>query len=214
MLTGGPLDCAPVLRAAGLDGMADWAEERPIRHGWKGRTCREIWDSAPRGDQLLGYAEAAGADRRDIVRAAAACVRPALRFVSAGEDRPRLAIEAAELWADDPTHANRRRASVAGLAASVAGSASFAVGDNAAWSAGRAAQAAGFAAGVAGGAAKAVAAGHAFVAAGRAAYADLDATKAAGGSDDDAYAALGQAHAACADEVRRLVPFLDLSAPR
>src|SRR3990167_5136006 len=90
--------------------MADWAEARPLRMGARGRTCRDLWDAAPKGGWLLDYAAAAGAPRPALVHAAAACVRPALRFVPEGEDRPRLAVEAAEAWADRPTEENRRMA--------------------------------------------------------------------------------------------------------
>ena len=61
--------------------MAAWAEARPVRMGGRGRTCRDIWAAAPRGDLLLRYAHAARAPRPALMRAAAACVRPSLRFV-------------------------------------------------------------------------------------------------------------------------------------
>ena len=71
---------------------------------WVGdRSWESAWAECPRGDWLLWYAGRAGADRRDIVRAAAACARLVLHLVPPGEDRPRLAIEAAEAWADAPT---------------------------------------------------------------------------------------------------------------
>jgi len=54
-------DCVPVLRAAGLDGMASWAEARPVRMGGRGRTCQDLWDVAPRGEWLLRYARVVGA---------------------------------------------------------------------------------------------------------------------------------------------------------
>jgi len=178
--------------------MSDWAEARPVRMGGRGRTCRDLWDAAPRGSWLLDYAAAAGAPRPALVRAAAACVRPALRFVSEGEDRPRLAVEAAEAWADRPTEENRRMAKAKGkaaeemagvtnveamvaLAAHYAASAAWMVkaiimertwGTDAGWAAWRAAWA------------------H----------------RHAEGPESEA-----AAHAACADEVRRLVPFLDLA---
>src|SRR3990167_5652843 len=111
-------DCVPVLYAAGLRDMADWAEEaRPLRMGGRGRTCRDIWDAAPQGSWLLVYAEKARAPQPALVRAAVACVRPALRFVPEGEDRPSLAVEAAEAWADEPTERNRLRAAEAEKAA-------------------------------------------------------------------------------------------------
>ena len=172
-------DCVQALRAAGLRDMADWAEARPVRMGGRGRTCRDLWGAAPRGDWLLHYAQRVGAPRPALVRAAAACVRPALRFVPEGEDRPRLAVEAAEAWADRPTERNRRRAEKAAKAAARAG----------AWAA------AGVAAGVA-------AEAGAWWAVWQAAWAHGDA---------EGPESMAAADAACAADVRRLVPFLDLA---
>jgi len=93
--------------------------------GGRGRTCRDLWDAAPWGDWLLEYAERAGAPLPALVRAAAACVRPALRFVREGEDRPRLAVEAADAWADRPTERNRLRAEKAEKAAGKPGQFEF-----------------------------------------------------------------------------------------
>ena len=200
-------DCVPVLRAAGLDGMASWAEARPVRLGGRGRTCRDLWASAPQGDWLLWYAQKAGAPRPALVRAAAACVRPALRFVREGEDRPRLAVEAADAWADDPTEGTMRRAQEAADAAWEAGRTELAAlaAANAAAAAGSMKAAAEWAAkaGRAGEMAKIVAkwrwAGNAAVrAAGARRYAEGQESESA-------------AHAACAEDVRRLVPFRDLA---
>ena len=63
------------------------------------RTLAEAWSECPRGDWLLWLAGRLGIDRRVLVAATCAVVRPALRYVPAGEDRPRLAIEAAEAGA-------------------------------------------------------------------------------------------------------------------
>ncbi|MFH2202640.1 MAG: hypothetical protein ABIJ96_05970, partial [Elusimicrobiota bacterium] len=71
--------------------------------------------------------------------AVAACVRTTLRYVPAGEDRPRLAIEAAEQWAADPTEENRAAAETAGAAAETAAWAAGAAAETAAWAAARAA---------------------------------------------------------------------------
>ena len=212
-------DCVPSLRAAGLDFMADWADARPVRMGGRGCTCRDIWDASPRGDWLLDYAQDAGAPWPAIVRAAAACVRPALRFVPEGEDRPRLAVEAAEAWVDKPTERNRRRAAKAAKAAKAGAAALVAEGaaeeveeavmDAGAWVAvaasrhvawsmkqGAVAWAAWSGAGWASKAAEA--ARHAAWAHG---YAEGPESRVA-------------ADAACADEVRRIVPFRDLAARR
>ncbi|MGB1225791.1 MAG: putative immunity protein, partial [Mycobacterium sp.] len=60
---------------------------------------QQSWDDCPRGDWLLWLLERAGADRKQTVLAACDCARTALQHVPDGEDRPRLAIEAAEGWA-------------------------------------------------------------------------------------------------------------------
>ena len=188
-------DCVPSLRAAGLDFMAEWAEDaRPLRMGGRGRTCRDIWDAAPRGDWLLDYAWRAGALPTDLVRAAAACVRPALRLVSEGEGRPLRAVEAAEAWADEPTERNRQRMERAGRAAGEAK-----VAAEAAWEAG---------AGAAGAAEEAAAA-----AAGWKAQRAVDAAGLAAWAHGDVEGPESEsaAHAACAEEVRCLVPFIDLA---
>ncbi len=59
----------------------------------------ELWTRCRRGDWLLWFTERVGVDRRLVTLAACDCAREALGFVPAGEDRPRLAIEAAEAWA-------------------------------------------------------------------------------------------------------------------
>src|SRR3990167_8668994 len=190
-----PSDCVPSLRAAGLGEMAAWAEACPVRMGGRGRTCLDLWASAPRGYWLLWYAQKAGAPRPALVRAAPACARPALRFVPEGEDRPRLAVEAAEAWADEPTARNRRRAEKASKAASTAvdvvGMARAVMGAGA-WVAAAAERRVAWSAkpGAAGWAACMAAWAHGH---------------AEGPESESA------AHAACADEVRRLVPFLDLA---
>ena len=202
-------DCVQALRAAGLRDMADWAEARPVRMGGRGRTCRDLWASAPKGAWLLEYAALAGAPCPALVRAAAACVRPTLRFVPEGEDRPRRAVEAAEAWADDPSEENRRRAEKAADAAWKVAEVGRAAGQAAGEAAGAAAEAAAAAAGRA--AARAVAAAGApgvttgWAAAGAAGAAAWTRYRAEGPEARDA------AHAACAAEVRRLVPFLDLA---
>ena len=184
-----PSDCVPALREARLHDMAAWAEARPVRMGGRGRTCRDIWDAAPRGDLLLRYAHAARAPRPALMRAAAACVRPSLRFVPEGEDRPLRAVEAAEAWADEPTERNRRRAVRAARTA-------WEVTEWAAWAAGGLA---------ADGLAVEWAAGTRM--SGAAWYAARAHLNAEGPESESA------AHAACAEEVRRLVPFLDLAGP-
>lgn len=80
------------------------------------------WSVCHRADWMLWLTERLGIDRPALVRAACDCARTALKYVPAGEDRPRLAIEAAERWADDPTRENRNAARDAYCAAYDAGS--------------------------------------------------------------------------------------------
>jgi hypothetical protein len=62
------------------------------------RSFAKLWASCDRGDWLLWLAAKAGAERKAIVLAACDCAELALRFIPKGEDRPRLAIEAARAW--------------------------------------------------------------------------------------------------------------------
>ena len=74
---------------------------------WAGdKTARQIWDDCPRGDWLLWFAYRVKVKRRDLILASCACARRSLRFVTPGENRPRLAIEAAERCAKSRTKAN------------------------------------------------------------------------------------------------------------
>ena len=101
---------------------------------WAGRkTPKKAWETCKRGDWLLWIADKLNVDRKLLVLAACACARTALKYVPAGEERPRLAIEAAERWADNPTEKNK--------AAAAARAAAWAAGDAgaAAWAAGAAA---------------------------------------------------------------------------
>ena len=92
---------------------------------WAGdRTARQAWDECPRADWLLWWAAKTPANTRsEIVLTVRVCVRRALRFVAAGEDRSRLAIEAVERWARDPSEVNRLAAAQAAEAAWAAGAA-------------------------------------------------------------------------------------------
>ena len=185
-------DCVPALRAANFTLMVDWAGLNSARVG---RTCRDLWDAIPRPDWLLKYAEAAGVPRPALVRAAAACVRPALRLARKGEDQPRRAVEAAEAWADRPTERNRHRAEKAAEAAEAA---------IMVWWRGGWADAGQLMAG-AGWQLAAAAAGTQWAAEKAAGLSVWAHNEAEGPDSRDA------AHAACATEVRRLVPFLDLA---
>lgn len=73
-------------------------------------TAQAAWDACERGDWLLWWIGRSGltgapesAERRTLVKVACGCARLALPHVPAGEERPRIAIETAERWADgDP----------------------------------------------------------------------------------------------------------------
>jgi hypothetical protein len=77
-----------------IQAQVDWARDYPdIATAWAKSDDASylLWTAA----RLVPKEEAC----RDIVVAAAACARKALRFVPEGEPRPRVAIEAAEEWA-------------------------------------------------------------------------------------------------------------------
>ncbi len=76
-------------------------------------TPAEEWAACRRGDVLLAAAAQVGVDRRTIALAACAAARPALGCMSAKENQPRLAIEAAEAWARREKGATLRRARMA-----------------------------------------------------------------------------------------------------
>ena len=66
---------------------------------WVGdRDITAAWAECERADWMLWLAGRVVA-RPLVVLAACACARTALRYVLAGEDRPRVAIETAERWA-------------------------------------------------------------------------------------------------------------------
>jgi hypothetical protein len=86
---------------------------------WVGElTALQAWKQCQRADWLLWWAARTKANERTaVVLAACACARTALRFVPKGEERPRLAIEAAEAWAKAPTPGSREKARAAAHAA-------------------------------------------------------------------------------------------------
>jgi len=138
---------------------------------WVGdKTIEEAWTTCERADWMLWYASSK-APHALVVRAACACARMALRFVPDGEDRPRLAIEAAERWANNPTEENRAAAGAAGAAGGAAWAAADAA--SAAWAAAGAAGAAWAAADAAGAARAAADAASAAWATGAAEMRDL-----------------------------------------
>ena len=81
-------------------------------------TAQQIWDNCERADWLLWWAARTEANsHQQIVLAACQCARRALKYVPEGEDRPRLAIEAAEAWITNPTEEAARAAWAAARAA-------------------------------------------------------------------------------------------------
>lgn len=64
-----------------------------------GQTLEEAWSACHRGDWMLWLAARVGVERKLILLAACACARQSLPRVRAGEERPRIAIETAERWA-------------------------------------------------------------------------------------------------------------------
>jgi hypothetical protein len=174
---------------------------------WAGRkTPKKAWETCKRGDWLLWIADKLNVGRKLLVLAACACARTALKYVPAGEERPRLAIEAAERWADNPTEKNKVAAAAAWAAARAAGDAGAAAAARAAAGAAAAARAAAWTAGDAGAAAAARAA------AGAAAAWAAAAARAAAWTAGDAGAAAGAAawaaaHKDMAKIVRKIIPF-------
>ena len=187
-----------------------------------GRTPEAAWRDCPRGDWLLWAAARLWVDRRLIVRAAAECARAVLYLVPAGEDRPRLAIEAALAWAEEPSAEGANAARAAATAADAAAHAAYAAwaahaanaarAAEAAWAAhaaNAAANAADAAANAAANAASAAAAAYAATAT-AAAYAAYAASATAAAyaayAASAAYAAANAA-AVCANIVRATIPW-------
>jgi len=80
----------------------DWLSSLP-----EGTTARQAWQQCTRPDWMFWLLGRRRADHVKLVRCACEIARTVLHMVPAGEDRPRLAIEAAERWCNDPTEANK-----------------------------------------------------------------------------------------------------------
>jgi hypothetical protein len=108
---------------------------------WLGdRTARQAWDECERPDWLLWWAGRTPVnDKVPIVRAACDIARTVLHLAPAGDDRPRLAIEAAERWCAEPSAAASDAASDAAWAAARAARAASDAARAAAWAASAAA---------------------------------------------------------------------------
>lgn len=78
------------------------------------------WENCERADWMLWLAARRGCDHVQIVRATCAIARTVLHLVPDGEDRPRLAIEAAEAWCDNPCDVTAAYAAYAYAAADAA----------------------------------------------------------------------------------------------
>lgn len=80
------------------------------------KNAASAWTHCKRGDWLLWIVAKTtrvvrgSAEHRQIVRAACAIARTVLKYVPVGEERPRLAIEAAEAWVRNPSAAARAAA--------------------------------------------------------------------------------------------------------
>lgn len=90
------------------------------------KDMRRAWRACPRADWLLWLAVRASVDRKIVVMTACAVARTALRFVPAGEDRPRLAIETTEAWCRGEATIGQVRAAALRIPASAAADASAA----------------------------------------------------------------------------------------
>ena len=157
------------------------------------RSFASAWKDCKRGDWMLWIlGRLAGPpeseSRKKLVLAACACVRLTLKYVRAGEDRPRLAIEAAEAWARGESGVTIEQVRSAAYAAAYAADAAYAA----------AAAYAAFAAA----AYAAAAAAYAAFAAAYAAFADAAYAAFAAA----AYAARTKTLAECADIVRKHYP--------
>ena len=79
------------------------------------------WEMCERPDWMIWFARRRNVERKVLVRIACDCARTVLRFVPEGEERPRLAIEAAERWTrDEATIDEVRAAAYAAYAAAYA----------------------------------------------------------------------------------------------
>ena len=95
--------------------------EEAVRWAAKYDSFEAAWAECERGDWMLWLAAKAPlCSRQDLVLAACACARLSLKYVKAGEKRPRVAIETAEAWARGDATLDRVR--VAAYASSYASS--------------------------------------------------------------------------------------------
>ena len=162
---------------------------------WVGcRTLAEAWAGCRRADWMLWLASRM-MDWKLVVRAACAAVRPALKYVTEGEDRPLKAIETAEAWVRGEATIDDVKASTGSARSAAEAAWSAAWSADAAWAAEAAAYAARAAAEAAGAAEAAASADSAAWSAEAA-----DAARAA------ADAARATTHREMCDIVRSIIP--------
>ena len=121
---------------------AEWLETQP--------DVATAWNCCQRGDWMTWLLTNLPTPKDVSVTLAIRFARSVLHLVPAGEERPRLAIEAAERWLAEPTEDNRAAARAAAWAADAAADAAAwaaawaadAAADAAAWAASAAASAA------------------------------------------------------------------------
>lgn len=100
------------------------------------KTMAQVWDNCERPDWLFWILEKhQPLEKMQSVRLAIAFAETCIHLVPEGENRPRLAIDAAKAWADDPTEDNRVVARAAAWSAAAAESAAWSAEESAARSA-------------------------------------------------------------------------------
>ncbi len=97
---------------------------------WVGnKTFKQAFDECERGDWMFWYLERVAktkAEKKALALAACDCAERALKFIPAGEDRPRQAIKAARKYLKYPTEANKSAVVSAAHAAAHAADATYA----------------------------------------------------------------------------------------
>ncbi len=115
--------------------------DEAVRWALRFPTAQEAWDACERGDWMFWLLEKLlTLPNRKIELARCECVRPCLRFIADGEDRPRLAVEEAEAWANWEHDDYKRVIAARAAAGDAAWDAAWDAARDAAWDAARAAQ--------------------------------------------------------------------------